>query len=126
MISAVSRNISMYKPVQQISKAAIIQVEAVIAAEKSNQIARDAAVAKTIEDARREFLQTQYVGPARAAAQLAAQGSERQLVQYVDPTDVKKLQTDYQDLRSGCHAGPTPVSVITADAQYRKMLDIVA
>ncbi len=141
MISAVSSNISMYTPVQQAAKAAIIQVETVIATEKSNQIARDAAAAKAIEDARQKFLQTQYVGPARATARLAALGNERRQDlqgQYtgpahaatrlealgIDPTGVKNLQPDYQDLRSGHHAGPKPVSIITAEEQYRQILDI--
>jgi len=167
MISAVSSNSSMYTPVQKAAKAAIIQVEATIAIEKSNQAARDAAAAKAIEDARQNFLQTQYVGPARAATRLAAQGNERlqdlpgqrigsartlardialgktgpqdQQPQNAGParkaarlealnidlTGVKNTQSSYQDLRSGCHAGPKPASAITAELQYRQILNIV-
>ncbi len=167
MISAVSSNIQTYTPIQQAAKAAIIQVETVIATGKSNQIDRDVAASKAIEYARQKFLQTQYVGPARASARLAAQGNERpqdlpgqqigsartlardialgktdpqdQLPQNagparkaarlealnIDPTGVKNIQSSYQDLRSGCHAGPKPVSIITAELQYRQILNIV-
>lgn len=167
MISAVSSNISMYTPVQKAAKAAIIQVEETIAIGKSNQAARDAAAAKAIEDAHQKFLQTQYVGPARAASHLAAQGNERlqdlpgqrvgsaralardialgktglqdQQPQNagparkatrlealnIDPTGVRNIQSSYQDLRSGCHAGPKPASIITAEQQYRQILNIV-
>jgi len=167
MTSAVSSNIQTYTPIQQAAKAAILQVETVVATEKSNQIARDVAASKAIEYARQKFLQTQYVGPARASARLAAQGNERpQDLQgqrigsaralardialgktgpqdqqpqnagparkaarlealRIDPTGVKNVQTSYQDLRSGYHAGPKPVSIIIAQEQYRQILDIV-
>lgn len=140
MISAASTS-STYTPVPRVAKAAAIQVEAVIATEKSIQISRDVAAAKAIEDARQKFLQTQYVGPARATARLTTLGNERPQDQHgqytgparaaarlealgIDLTGVKNLQSNYQDLRSGCHAGPKPVSIITAEEQYRQILDI--
>ncbi|NRB19589.1 MAG: hypothetical protein HRU33_19010 [Rhodobacteraceae bacterium] len=114
MISA-ANSISIYKPINRAAKAAILQAEAIAAVEKNKELDRIAAAAKTVEDARQKFLQTQYVGPARTTARLAALTNERP----------NGLQTNFQDLRSGHHAGPTPVSIITAQMQSRQILNIL-
>ncbi|MVO16810.1 hypothetical protein [Parasedimentitalea huanghaiensis] len=143
MISAVSGNISVYKPVQRTVEAAMIQADAIVTLEENKEIIRTTIAAKTVEDQRQKYLQTEYVGPAREAARLAALGgalAQQLLTQHVGPARAEArlvalgkapngalaLQSDAQDLRSGCYAGPKPVSVIQADQQYRLALGVLS
>lgn len=60
---------------------------------------------------------TRYVGPARAAAR--AEALDTRPVKRVDMTAF------YQDLMNGCQAGPKPVSVLAAEANYAKARGIL-
>lgn len=143
MISAVSGSISVYKPVQRTVKAAMIQADAIASLEKNKEITRTSIAAKTVEDKRQKYLQTEYVGPAREAARQAALGgalARQLLTQHVGPARAEArltalgkapsgavaLQSDAQDLRSACYAGPKPVRVIQADKQYRLALGVLS
>ncbi|PCJ09029.1 MAG: hypothetical protein COB16_05615 [Rhodobacteraceae bacterium] len=141
MISVISSGISIYNPISRAGQPALTQVEAVLAAENTKQLARELAQAKAVEDARQKFLQTQYVGPARTVARSTALGSERPQplqTQYVglarsaarlaalgqDKIGATDMQNYYQDLRSGCHVGPKPASIIAAEERARLVLNI--
>lgn len=116
MFTAVSNSISIYTPIQRAAKSAMIQM-AVAAADKKEEIAREDAVTNALIAERQKYLQTQYVGPARKAARLAALRPA--------PNSPTNLQAYYQDLRSGCHAGPKPASELAAADRYRRALGIV-
>lgn len=136
MISAVFSGSSFYTPVQPAGKTTLPHVEAVLAAENSKQIARETAATKAAYDERQKYLQTNYIGPARAAARLSASGNERPAslqALYVGPphiaarvialqaeaTSASTLNAYHRDLRSGCLAGPKPISELAADERYR-------
>lgn len=143
MISTVSSVIRTYQPARHSTKLAMIQADIVAKAVQNKEIIRETAAEKSLSDARLNYLQTQYVGPARAAAQLAALSNQspfQQNGEYVGPardaarndalgaelSAVKSTQNYYQDLRSGCFTGPKPASAIAADQRQREMLNQVA
>ena len=137
MIAAISPSISFITPAQQPPKAELVQADAVAQAEKAKIIVRETADAKAAQDARQMYLQTQYIGPARSTARMAALGNgyEQALhAQYTGPAreiarqvalgaelGASKAQAEVQDMLSGTHAGPKPASVIAAD-QYRQAM----
>ena len=87
--------ISIYKPVHRTAQAAIIQAEAIAATELNDERTRVTAAAKTFDDARQKFQQTQH------------------------------RKAPVKDQQSGCFTGPTPGSPLIAQKQYRRFLDIV-
>ena len=136
MIMAAS-SISIYKPVHRTAKAAMIQADAIATAENSKELVRAAAEAKVAQDARQQNLQSQYVGPARSTARMAALGNgyEQALqAHYIGPAreaarqvalgaeiGASKAQAEVQDMLSGTYAGPKPASMIAAE-DYRQAM----
>lgn len=78
----------------------------------SRSLAREAALSSNAADA----LTTQYIGPARAAARSEALEPR--------PAQGVHMAAYYQDLMNGCQAGPKPVSVMAAEANYVKARSI--
>ena len=87
--------ISIYKPVHRTAQAAIIQAEAIAATELKDERTRVTATAKTFDDARQKFLQSQYLSPAQELA---------------------------SDCHA---AGAKLASTATTQSQYRRVLDVV-
>ncbi|KIC26774.1 hypothetical protein [Leisingera sp. ANG-M6] len=123
MISAVSSPAGFYNGMKQIQA---LRQEAPASGTTARELAdaslikgmtrtpaRDAVQAGSPADA----LTAQYVGPAREMARAEA----------LEPRPAKGIDMDayYQDLMNGCQAGPKPVSVLTAEANYAKVQRII-
>lgn len=126
MISAVSANSSVYNRVNAMQEARDIiaenkkaaatgetngpAVDAPLSIGMAQGMARAIVREQLLSGERPAALEPEFVGPARAANQIAALTVTRG-----SGLDMNRF---YQDLMSGCHAGPKPASALAAEARF--------
>lgn len=120
MFSAVTNSASLHTSMQQI-RAAHQRQPAIAAANgqpvdapqvvgAAHGVSRDLAQEQVLSGERPQALTKQYIGPAREMARIEALGLKQ--LKGID------MATYYQDLLSGCQAGPKTASALQAEAAY--------
>lgn len=125
MISSMSSAASLYRSQAQLRAAdrqgpgaGAMQAGALLIAATGQDGHHSPALTATPQANHSQTAAARYVGPARAA--LRAEVQNPQPVKHVDMTAF------YQDLMNGCQAGPKPVSVLAAEANYAKARGILS